>query len=80
MSLRRLEGLARHVREMIEEPDACCPTVLEQVLAMQGHVKQLQGLILESHLNTCAEEKLKSKQKGAFIKELIHAIGLSTRR
>ena len=78
-TLKRLEGLARRIRDMLES-DEECPKTLEQVLALQGHVKHLQGLILESHLLCCAEDKLRSKEKSAFMKGLLHAIGLSTRR
>ncbi len=78
-TLKRMEGLARKVREMLEQDSASCPKILEQVLALMGHVKHLQGLVLESHLQTCAADKLRSKEKNAFIRELLRAIGHSTR-
>ena len=63
---------------MIEE-DTYCPDILEQLLAMQGHTKHIQGLVLESHLHTCAPKKLGSKNEKAFIEELLKVIGLSKR-
>ena len=78
-AIKRLEGLTIKLRTMVED-DAYCPKVLEMALAMQGHLKHIQGAVLESHLHTCAEKKLKSKtEKDAFIHELIKVIGLSKR-
>lgn len=77
-AIKRLEGLAAKLRTMVED-DAYCPQVLEIALAMQGQLKHIQGTVLESHLHTCAEKKLGSKDKGAFIGELLKVIGLSTR-
>ena len=77
-ALKRLNGLSVKLEKMIEE-DAYCPKILEQALAMQGHVKHIQGLVLESHLHTCAPKKLGSKNKKEFINELLKIIGLSQR-
>jgi DNA-binding FrmR family transcriptional regulator len=78
LAIKRLEGLSTKLRIMVEE-DAYCPKVLEITLAMQGQLKYIQGTVLESHLQTCASKKLASKEKNAFIAELIKIIGLSTR-
>lgn len=77
-AIKRLEGLTVKLHTMVEE-DAYCPRVLEIALAMQGQLKHIQGTVLESHLHTCAEKKLSSKDKDAFIGELLKVIGLSTR-
>lgn len=78
-AIRRLEGLTKTLRVMIEKNDYC-PKILEIALALQGHVKHVQGQILESHLHTCAPKKLGSKkEKDTFIRELIRVIGLSKR-
>ncbi len=77
-AISRIEGLARKLRDLIEE-DAYCPKILEIVLAMQGHTDYIQSVVLESHLRTCAQKNLGSKQKEKFIKELLTVIGLSTR-
>jgi len=78
-ALKRVEGLVKKLELMLEE-DAYCPKILEQALAIQGHVKHIQGLVLESHLQTCAEKKLSSKKtRQKFTAELMHAIGLSKR-
>lgn len=80
-AIKRLEGLMVKLKTMIEE-DAYCPQILQLVLAMQGHIKHIQGHVLESHLHTCAERKLASKsdaEKDAFIADLVKVIGLSQR-
>ena len=77
-ALTRLEGLAKKVRTMIEK-DEYCPAILQQVLAMQGHINHVQEHVLESHLHTCAQKKLSSREKDAFIAELVKVIGLSKR-
>ena len=78
-AIKRLEGLTTKLKAMIDE-DAYCPQILQLVLAMQGHLKHIQGHVLESHLHTCAERKLSSKsEKEAFIAELVKVIGLSQR-
>ena len=78
-ALKRLNGLSTKLESMIEE-DAYCPKILEMGLAMQGHLKHVQGLVLESHMYTCAEKNLKSpKEKEIFISELLNVIGLSKR-
>lgn len=78
-AIKRLEGLTTKLKAMIDE-DAYCPQILQLVLAMQGHLKHIQGHVLESHLHTCAERKLGSKsEKEAFIAQLVKVIGLSQR-
>lgn len=77
--MKRLEGLTAKVRSMIEN-DEYCPHVLENFLAMQGHMKHVQGQVLESHLHTCAQDKMKKKKDfDGFIAEIIYSIGLSSR-
>jgi DNA-binding FrmR family transcriptional regulator len=74
-ALKRLAGLQKKVETMIGA-DAYCVDILEQLLAMQGHVKHVQSQVLESHLRT-ASKKIPSSR--AFVDELTHAIGLSQR-
>lgn len=77
--MKRLEGLTKKVHTMMEE-DAYCAEILEQLLAMKGHIEHIQGQVLESHLHTCAKEKMKKeKDYDGFIAEIIRTIGLSSR-
>lgn len=79
--LKRASGQINGIIKMIEE-DKYCADILQQMLALQGSVKGVIPLILESHLNTCGETKLSSKnkeQKDKFIKEIVKICELSSR-
>lgn len=77
--MKRLDGLAKKVVAMIEGGEYC-PHILENLLAMNGHIKHVQAQVLESHLHTCAQEKMKKeKDYDGFISEIIRTIGLSNR-
>jgi CsoR family transcriptional regulator, copper-sensing transcriptional repressor len=78
-AIKRLEGLMKKLHSLIEE-DSYCPEILRIALSMQGHIKHIQGHVLESHLHTCAPKKLASKKDhNAFVAELLRVIGLSQR-
>lgn len=79
--LKRAKGQIDGVIRMIEE-DKYCIDVITQVLALQGALKGVPPLILESHLHTCGAKHLGSKskkKKEKFIRELIKACELSSR-
>ena len=78
-AIKRLEGLTIKLRQTVEE-DAYCTHVLELALAMQGHLKHIQGMVLESHLHTCGPKNLSSpKAKKEFVTDILKVIGLSRR-
>ncbi|MCF7844575.1 MAG: metal-sensing transcriptional repressor [Kiritimatiellales bacterium] len=78
-AIKRLNGISKKLETMIEA-DEYCPKILEMSLALKGHVNHIQGLVLESHMHTCAPKQLTSKTgKDKFIKELMKVIGLSGR-
>lgn len=77
--LKRLEGLTKKVRTMVES-DEYCTHILENLLAMHGHIKHVQGQVLESHLHTCAKQKMRSSSDyDGFIADIIRTTGLSAR-
>lgn len=78
--LRRAKGQIDGLIKLIED-EKYCIDILTQVLALQGAVKGLGPLILESHLNTCGT-KIASKDKSVktkFIKEILKVCELSGR-
>lgn len=78
-ALKRLNGLSAKVESLIENEEYCIE-ILRNVLAMKGHLENIQSHVLENHMNTCAEKKLSSeKDKEVFIQELLQVIGLSKR-
>lgn len=77
--MKRLEGLSKKVQTMIDD-DAYCVQILENLLAMKGHIEHIQAQVLESHLHTCAKDKMKKeKDYDAFIADIVRTIGLSSR-
>jgi len=79
--LKKMKGQIDGVIKMIED-EKYCIDIITQVLAVQGSLKGVTPLILESHLNTCGVKHLASKdaqKKEKFIKELVQAFHLSNR-
>ena len=79
--LKRARGQIDGVIRMIESSKYCAD-VITQVLALQGALKGVNPLILESHLTTCGAEHLNSKDKQKrekFIREIVRASELSHR-
>ncbi|MDP3976232.1 MAG: metal-sensitive transcriptional regulator [bacterium] len=79
--LKRAKGQIDGIIKMVEE-EKYCADILTQVLALQGSIKGVAPLILESHLNTCGAEHLGSNNPGKkekFIKEIVRVCGLSGR-
>jgi len=79
--LKKAKGQIDGIIKMIEE-DKYCGDILTQMLALQGAVKGVAPLLVESHLHTCGEKKLTSKdpqEKEDFIKEIIKVCELSSR-
>lgn len=81
MRLKRARGQIDGIVRMIEEGQYCAD-IITQMLALQGALKGVTPLILESHLNTCGAEHLNSKdpkKREKFIKEIVKTCELSTR-
>lgn len=79
--LRRIRGQIDGVIKMVENGKYCID-VITQALALQGALKGVALLALESHLNTCGPGRLTSKspmKREKFIREIIRACELSAR-
>lgn len=79
--LKRAKGQIDGVIRMIEA-DKYCADIITQVLALQGALKGVAPVLLESHLNTCGVEHFSSKNKAKrdkFIKEIVRTCELSSR-
>lgn len=57
--LNRIEGQVRGVKRMLEE-DYYCVDILTQVSAIMAALKGFNCQLLESHINTCVSDNLKS--------------------
>ena len=60
--LRRIEGQVRGLSRMVEE-DRDCFEVLKQVAAVNGALKSLGRVILDSHLRGCVSEAMRSDRR-----------------
>ena len=79
--LKRAQGQIGGIIKMIDR-DEYCPDIITQLLALQGTLKGVMPLVLESHLHTCGAEQLNSKDKKKrekFIKEIVKTCELSSR-
>lgn len=81
-TLRRLRIIEGHLKKVIKmvEGDKYCIDVLQQSLAVQNALKEVDSLILDSHLHSCvvrAFEKKSKKEKA--IKELLDVLRKSRR-
>ena len=79
LNLKKVQGQINLINKMIEE-ERYCVEVAQQVNAAIGILRQTNNLILESHLNTCATNKLNSKKEGereVFVKELIQTFSVA---
>lgn len=79
--LKRAKGQIEGIIKMIED-DRYCMDVMTQILALQGSIKGVLPVILESHLHTCGAKSLNSKdieEKEKFIKQIVKICDLSAR-
>jgi DNA-binding FrmR family transcriptional regulator len=66
--LNRIEGQVRGIKKMVADGRACYD-ILKQVAAVNGALRSLQKVMLESHLEGCLHEALNRKEDR---KQLVH--------
>lgn len=71
--LHRLQIARGHLNKVINmvSTDSYCIDVLHQSQAIQSALKQVDNLILENHLKTCAAEAIKEGRSGEAVKEIM---------
>lgn len=68
--LKIVKGHLQKVQDMIED-DKYCIDVLHHSLAVQKALKQIDMLMMEDHLKTCAIHQIKDGQEDKTVQELI---------
>jgi len=68
--LKIVKGHLQKVHNMIED-DKYCIDILNQSLAVQKALKQIDMLMMEDHLKTCAIHQIKEGQEDKTVQELI---------
>ena len=80
-NVKKTKGQLALIEKMIAE-DRYCVDIGQQVNATIGLLKQINNLILESHLLCCGAKKLNSAKEAerlGFTKELIKAFTITNR-
>ncbi len=81
LRLKKARGQVEGILKMVEG-DKYCVDIITQILALEGSLKAVSKLILESHLNTCGEKELGSKnkkRKDKFVQEIVKIVEYSGR-
>ncbi len=79
--LKRARGQLDGLIKMLED-DKYCGDIITQLLALRGALNGIAPLVVESHLITCGEKSLTSKdesKKRKFIKDIVNVCDLSSR-
>jgi DNA-binding FrmR family transcriptional regulator len=73
--LNRIEGQVRGIKKMVTEGRACYD-ILKQVAAVNGALRSLQKVMLESHLEGCLHEALNGKvDQKQVLHDLVENLG-----
>lgn len=72
--LHRLKIARGHLDKVIKmvEADEYCIDVIHQSQAVQRALKEVDNLVLENHLKTCAADAIKSGKQEEAVKELMN--------
>ncbi len=72
-TIHRLKIAHGHLKKVIEmvEKDEYCIDVLQQSGAVQKALKEVDNLILENHLKTCATDAIRNGRNEEAIKEVM---------
>ncbi len=71
--VHRLKIANGHLHKVIQmvESDTYCIDVLHHSLAVQKALKQIDMLMMEDHLKTCAVDQVKNGEETQMVKDLI---------
>lgn len=71
--LRRIEGQVRGIQRMIAE-DRYCVDILQQMAAITAGLQEVSLIVLQSHIEGCVSEAIRSGEEDELIEELMNAI------
>ena len=69
-SIRRIEGQARGVQQMIDDKRYCID-IVNQIKAIKSALSRIESQILEKHLRSCVTQVLNKKEMEEKITELV---------
>ncbi len=77
--MRRIEGQAKGIQQMIEE-DRYCIDIVQQLTALSAATDEVSLLILESHIEGCVTDAIREQHGEEHIKELMGTIRKAMKR
>ncbi len=77
--LKKIEGQAKGIREMIEQ-DRYCIDIVQQLSALTAAADEVALLVLESHIEGCVTDAIREEHGEHHIKELMSTIRKAIRR
>lgn len=77
--LRKIEGQARGIQQMIAD-DRYCLDVVQQISSLTSAAREVALLVLEDHLRGCITASVKNGEGDAAIKELMTVLGKALRQ
>ena len=77
--MRKIEGQAKGVQQMLEE-DRYCIDIVQQLTALSAAADEVSLLILESHIEGCVANAIREQHGEGHIKELMGTIRKAIKR
>ena len=77
--LKKIEGQAKGVQEMIET-DRYCIDIVQQLTALSAAAEEVALLVLEGHIEGCVTEAIREEHGDEHIHELMRTIRKAIRR
>ena len=77
--LKKIEGQARGIQQMIEE-DRYCIDIVQQLTALSSAADEVGLLILENHIEGCVTDAIREHHGEAHIQELMKTIRKTLKR
>lgn len=77
--VRRIEGQARGIGQMIED-DRYCLDIVQQVNAVTAAAREISLMVLETHLRSCVQEAVKDNDGEAAIAEMVTVLRKTLRQ
>lgn len=71
--LRRVEGQARGLQQMIED-DRYCLDVVQQITALTAASREVALMVLEAHLRGCVADAVRDNDGEAAIAEMMRVL------
>lgn len=71
--MRRIEGQARGVQDMIEK-DRYCPEIVQQLNSLSSAAREVSLLLLQHHIQGCVVDAVRERDTEGKIRELMGLI------